>query len=81
VAATPLGAIRLIEYLPTRAFELTVHGIDLARATHQQIPEELLEATVPGLALSATIAPSDRRLEALLALTGRQALPQGFTVL
>ena len=30
VAATPLGGIRPIDYLPTRAFELTVHGIDLA---------------------------------------------------
>lgn len=81
VAATPLGGIRLIDYLPTRAFELTVHGIDLARATRQQIPDELLEATRPGLMLCATIAGADQRLEALLALTGRQSLPRGFTVL
>ena len=81
VASTPLGGIRLIDYLPTRAFELTVHGIDLARATRQQIPDELLEATRPGLMLCATIAGADQRLEALLALTGRQSLPTGFTVL
>jgi len=30
--ATPVGGMTLRVYLPTRAFELTVHGLDLVRA-------------------------------------------------
>ncbi|MEZ2387957.1 maleylpyruvate isomerase N-terminal domain-containing protein [bacterium RCC_150] len=81
VAATPLGGILLADYLPTRAFEVTVHGIDLALATQQEVPMELLDAAAPAVALCAVIARPDQRLAALMALTGRQDLPPGFTVL
>ena len=81
VCLTPVGAMTLIDYLPTRAFELTVHGIDLARATGQQVPDDLVGAITPAVRLCAELAPAQQRLTALLALTGREPLPEGFSVL
>ncbi len=78
---TPFGTMTLDGYLPTRAFELTVHGIDLARATGQDVPEALRAATLPALELGVAIASPDQRVALLLASTGRGALPGGFTVL
>ncbi len=78
---TPVGRMRLVDYLPARAFELTVHGIDLARATGQPVPEALLECAPEAVRLAVQIAPGDQRLEILLALTGRGALPSGYSVL
>lgn len=72
--------IRLRTYLPTRTFELTVHGLDIARATgvdHVPPPEVLTEA----VRLAAEVAVlSGRGREVLLALTGRTSLPPGFSV-
>lgn len=77
-AATPLGRMRLDDYLPTRAFELTVHGLDLARATDQAFPQPLLDALPPALGLCTAIANPDDQALILLALTGRQPLPANF---
>jgi len=72
--------IRLSAYLPTRTFEMAVHGLDIARATGVDfaVPEEVLVetavlATRVGVALGqgATV---------LSALTGRTALPTAFSV-
>ena len=52
--------IRLHTYLPTRTFELAVHGLDIARATGLSftLPEEVLdEATV--LAARIGVATGD----------------------
>jgi hypothetical protein len=72
--------IRLSNYLPTRVFELAVHGLDVAVATGVDftVPEPvLMEAT----ALAAQIGVAIGRGEAvLLALTGRTALPDAFSV-
>ncbi|MEZ0342060.1 maleylpyruvate isomerase family mycothiol-dependent enzyme [Mycobacterium sp. pV006] len=72
--------IRLGKYLPTRTFELTVHSIDIARATG-------VETTVPvdvladAAALAARIGVALGHGPALLlALTGRADLPDGFSV-
>lgn len=81
VCLTPVGAMTLIDYLPTRAFELTVHGIDLARATEQQVPPALVDAVTPAVRLCAELAEPQQRLTALMALTGREPLPAGFSVL
>lgn len=78
---TPLGSMRLASYLPTRAFELTVHGIDLARAGNLRAPPGLLEALPPCLELCVAVASPQQRLLALLALTGREPLPDHFTIL
>ncbi|WOP17710.1 maleylpyruvate isomerase N-terminal domain-containing protein [Raineyella sp. LH-20] len=77
----PFGTMWLKGYLPTRAFELTVHGIDLARATGQPVPAALVEATVPAIALGAAMAPAEQRIGLVLAMTGRSGLPSGFSVL
>ena len=36
VISTIFGGMRLSDYLPTRTFELVVHGLDIARAA--QLP-------------------------------------------
>lgn len=72
--------IRLSNYLPTRVFELAVHGLDVAVATGIDVtlPEPvLMEAT----ALAAQVGVAIGEGEAvLLALTGRTALPAAFSV-
>lgn len=72
--------IPLAEYLRTRAFELTVHTLDLARATG--IPHGLSAAVMTAattLAASTAVARGHGD-EVLLALTGREPLPDGFSV-
>lgn len=78
---TPLGTMTLEGYLPTRAFELTLHGLDLARATGQDAPGALVDGVGPAIALCADLAGPDERTAMLLALTGREPLPTGFSVL
>ena len=72
--------IRLSNYLPTRTFELAVHGLDIARAVDISFappPDVLEDATV----LAARIAAVEGDAEAvLMALTGRSALPPSFSV-
>jgi uncharacterized protein (TIGR03083 family) len=85
-AADPLIAvigglgIRLSNYLPTRTFELAVHGLDIARASGVQftLPDDVLDqATV----LAARVANALGQGEpVLLALTGRATLPDPFSV-
>ena len=78
---TPPGGMRLADYLPTRTFELTVHTCDLAVALGAplDVPDlaavETLEV-LGGLASRANLAGP-----LLLAATGRQPLPAGFSVL
>lgn len=72
--------IRLSNYLPTRVFELAVHGLDIARAADVDfaIPDDVLtEAPV----LAARIGVALGRGETVLsALTGRTPLPAAFSV-
>jgi uncharacterized protein (TIGR03083 family) len=74
------AGIRLHSYLPTRTFELAVHGLDIARAIGISfvLPTDVLdEATV----LAARIAAAEQHGETvLLALTGRAELPQSFSI-
>ena len=81
VLATPVGGIRLIDYLPTRTFELVIHTMDLAKAVgvNDEPPESGLESTLQilgQLALYRGFAPN-----LILAATGRHGLPAGFSVL
>lgn len=74
------AGMRLFAYLPTRIFELTVHGYDIADATglHFAPPEEALRVCA---SLGARIAVAMGHGEVVLrALTGRAALPQPFSV-
>jgi uncharacterized protein (TIGR03083 family) len=80
VSIGPLG-IPFAEYLRTRVFELVVHGFDIARATGLEhgIPESVIAETA---ALAARVAArKGRGDEVLLALTGREQLAAGFSIL
>lgn len=80
VVATPVGRMVLADYLPTRAFELTVHGLDIARAVGRRPPAALRVALRPALHLCADLLTGDDRSTVLLALTGRTALPYRFSL-
>jgi uncharacterized protein (TIGR03083 family) len=72
--------IALPEYLRTRVLELVVHSLDISRATglpHGQSPDAL--ASTLALAAGVTAVRGDGEA-LLLALTGREPLPAGFTV-
>ncbi|MGY2704690.1 maleylpyruvate isomerase N-terminal domain-containing protein [Nocardioides sp. HB32] len=80
VVETIAGGMRVSDYLPTRTFELTVHCLDIARATG-------LAFTPPAVALaealelaSASALELGLGTDVLLALTGRQPLPPGCSV-
>jgi hypothetical protein len=83
-ADTPAGRIRIMEYLPSRTLELTVHTSDLLQS--QGVPAA--EQTVPPAAAAATLhvladlaAQKGVAAPLLRAATGRALLPAGFTVL
>lgn len=80
VLATIAGPMRLSAYLPTRTFELVVHGLDIARATGRKVehaPELLAEA----VALAGAVAVrTGKGADLLLALTGRAPLAEGFSI-
>ncbi|KAA0096731.1 mycothiol maleylpyruvate isomerase [Mycolicibacterium sp. P1-18] len=72
--------LRLSTYLPTRVFELAVHGLDIARAVGLDLtlPDDVVEeATVLAARISVRFGTAS---PALLALTGRSDLPPGFSV-
>ena len=74
------AGIRLHTYLPTRTFELAVHGLDIAHAVGISfaLPADVLEEAT---GLAARIAVAEGRGETvLLALTGRAGLPPSFSV-
>jgi uncharacterized protein (TIGR03083 family) len=74
------AGIRLSTYLPTRTFELAVHGLDIARAVGISfaLPADVLEEAT---GLAARIAVAEGQGETvLLALTGRTGLPSSFSV-
>jgi len=72
----------LVVYLPTRTFELAVHTLDLATATGTAVPAALATPLRASLHLAADLADvQGAAAPVLLALTGRQPLPQGFSVL
>lgn len=80
--ATPFGQMTLTTYLPTRTFELAVHGLDLARAVRRDVPTGLL----PGIRASCDLAgrlagSSPAAPDLLLLLVGRAGLPEGLSAL
>jgi hypothetical protein len=80
VVPTVAGGMRVGDYLPTRTFELVVHGADIAAVTGLPVA-----FAAPVLAEAATLAARvavelGRGPELLAAVTGRAALPPGFSV-
>jgi uncharacterized protein (TIGR03083 family) len=80
VAVGPIG-IPLHEYLRTRVFELVVHGMDIAVATHQPhgIPADVV-ANVADLAARVAVRKGDGE-QLLFAMTGRRPLPFRYSIL
>ena len=80
VVHTIVGGMRVAAYLPTRTFELCVHGLDIAAAT--DIPVELPPRAVVEASALAAVTAAQRGLgpDLLLAMTGRRGLPPGFSV-
>ncbi|WP_250003525.1 maleylpyruvate isomerase N-terminal domain-containing protein [Actinoplanes sp. M2I2] len=80
VVSTPVGGMRVRDWLPTRTFELVVHGSDVAAAAGVPVafdPAAVSEATL----LAARIAVALGEGPAVLsALTGRTPLPENFSV-
>lgn len=74
------GGMRVSSYLPTRTFELVVHGMDLARATGltYAVPDEIMRSMAE-LAVDVGAAIGNAGA-ILLALTGRASLPEDFSV-
>lgn len=81
LVATPVGGMRLIDYLPTRTFELTVHTCDLAVALDQPLDLPPSAAAASLTVLGGLTAQAGNAGPLLLAATGRRTLPSGFTVL
>lgn len=72
--------IRLSNYLPTRTFELAVHGLDIIGATGISAtlpPGVVEEATVLAARVGVALGGGE---QVLLSLTGRTELPPGFSV-
>ncbi len=78
--ATPVGDPRLIDYLPSRVAELTVHGMDLVDVIGAEIspPEECLRVTLHALADYAV--RNGVAKDVAYALTGRKSLGDDFSV-
>jgi uncharacterized protein (TIGR03083 family) len=78
---TPVGGMRLIDYLPSRVFELTIHTLDLAAALAMPaVPPEMAVRVTHALVLELALA-SNKAGPLLLAATGRGNLSAGFSVL
>ena len=80
-AATPVGDMWLTDYLPTRTFELVVHGSDLAVACDLPVDVPVPAAAEAGAVAVGLAAHDGNAADLLLATTGRRPLPPGFTVL
>jgi len=80
VVHTIVGGMRAAAYLPTRTFELCVHGLDIAAATGT--PLDLPAPALEEATTLAAVAAVQRGLgpELLLTMTGRRDLPRGFSV-
>jgi uncharacterized protein (TIGR03083 family) len=81
LVTTIAGGMRLIDYLPTRTFELAVHTADLATALGLP-PGVPATAAAQALHIIAELAATDGLAgRLLLSATGRPGHPAGFSVL
>jgi uncharacterized protein (TIGR03083 family) len=81
LVSTPVGGMRLIDYLPSRIFELAVHTLDIAAALPVTVTlPEPVAAVALHLLADMALQP-DKAAALLLAATGRRTLPAGFSVL
>ncbi|GIX49715.1 MAG: hypothetical protein KatS3mg131_3926 [Candidatus Tectimicrobiota bacterium] len=81
LVGTPVGGMRLLDYLPTRVLELTVHTLDLAAALGLELALPPAAVAVTGAVLVELAQRSGQAPLLLQALTGRRPLPPGFSLL
>jgi uncharacterized protein (TIGR03083 family) len=80
VVTTVAGGMLVRDWLPTRTFELVVHGMDIAEAAgipFEVAPEAVAEAVTQAAQVAAAIGDAT---PVLRALTGRAPLPDRFSV-
>ncbi len=78
---TPVGGMRLADYLPTRTFELVVHTCDLAAALGLPVDVPPTAAAESVHLLADLTLATHQSAALLLTATGRGPVPEGFTVL
>lgn len=78
--ATPAGGLRLIDYLTTRVFELTIHTLDLAAAIGAEAAPPPAAARLTFDLAGDMALRTGKAAGVLLALTGRRALPTDFSL-
>jgi hypothetical protein len=79
---TPVGKMRLDDYLPTRTFELALHSVDIAAVLNLEIPEVLQQPIYSSLELAIRLLDGlDSTLLVLSAITGRRGIEKGFSIL
>ena len=81
IMGTLTGGMRLIDYLPTRTFELIIHTMDLIKAlgVESSPPRRGMETTLQMIGQLAVNRGYAQDL--ILSSTGRDGLARGFTVL
>jgi uncharacterized protein (TIGR03083 family) len=80
VVTTAAGGMRVRDWLPTRTFELVVHGMDIASAAGVRFdlaPDTIAEAVTLAARTAATVGDGG---PVLRALTGRATLPEHYSV-
>jgi hypothetical protein len=80
VVVTPAGAMRVRDWIPTRTFELVVHGLDAAAAAGVPVDfpaDAVTEATALAARIAAAVGDGPTVLRAV---TGRAPLPEAFSV-
>jgi uncharacterized protein (TIGR03083 family) len=80
LVTTIAGGMRLLDYLPTRTFELAVHTSDLAQALGEPLDVPATAADQALSIVSELAVTRGRAGELLLLATGRQGVPS-FSVL
>jgi len=78
---TVAGGMRLADYLPTRTFELAIHTGDLATAIGEPVNVPPTAATQALDILTDLAVTGGLAGPLMLAATGRQGLPEGYSLL
>ncbi len=78
---SPGGGMRVADWLPTRTFELVVHGQDIADAAGVAFAAPAAAVADAAAQAARTAIATGRAPVLLRALTGRGRLPHDFTVL
>lgn len=80
VVSTAAGGMTIEAWLPTRTFELVVHGLDIATSSGVplDVPDHVvLDAAILAVRVAGAVGDATTVLRAL---TGRAGLPEGFSV-